>query len=58
MMNMMVSIVEVTEEGFNQHDDGIINQLIDNKEGWVYMLTCLQAYLEFGIIDLRASLVK
>jgi hypothetical protein len=29
----------------------------DNKEGWVYMLTCLKGYLEFGV-KLRGALVK
>ncbi|MFD1955253.1 SRPBCC family protein [Paenibacillus thailandensis] len=48
------TIVEVTEEGFNEHD---ISGLLDNKEGWVYMLTCLKGYLEFGVNRLRAALV-
>lgn len=51
------TIIEVTEEGFKENDDELINQLIDNKEGWVYMLTCLKGYLEYGI-NLRAALVK
>lgn len=51
------TIVEVNEEGFNESDDELIRNLIDNKEGWVYMLTCLKGYLEYGAI-LRASLVK
>ncbi|MFM1653273.1 SRPBCC family protein [Brevibacillus sp. B_LB10_24] len=48
------TVVEVNEEGFQEDD---IGNLIDNKEGWVYMLTCLKGYLEFGV-DLRAALVK
>lgn len=52
------TIVEVNEEGFNEDVDDFIDQLIDNKEGWVYMLTCLKGYLEFGISNLRAGLVK
>lgn len=52
------TIIGVTEEGFNEKDDEFINQIIDNKEGWVYMLTCLKGYLEFGINHLRAGLVK
>ncbi|HWO96081.1 MAG TPA: SRPBCC family protein [Bacillus sp. (in: firmicutes)] len=51
------TIIEVTEEGFKESDDDLINQLIDNKEGWVYMLTCLKGYLEYGV-NLRAALVK
>jgi hypothetical protein len=51
------TIVEVIEEGFKENDDEIISILIDNKEGWVYMLTCLKGYLEYGV-NLRAALVK
>jgi hypothetical protein len=32
--------------------------MLDNKEGWVYMLTCLKGYLEFDVNKLRAGLVK
>lgn len=52
------TIVEVTEEGFNEKDDNLIRNMVDNKEGWVYMLTCLKCYLEFGTKTLRAALVK
>jgi len=52
-----VTIVEVVEEGFNERDDNFIASLLDNKEGWVYSLTCLKAYLEFGVTRLRAGLV-
>jgi uncharacterized protein YndB with AHSA1/START domain len=51
------TIVEVNEEGFDGDDENLINQLLDNKEGWVYMLTCLKGYMEFGA-NLRAALVK
>ena len=51
------TIIEVIEEGFNENDEDLMNQLIDNKEGWVYMLTCLKGYLEYGV-NLRAALVK
>jgi uncharacterized protein YndB with AHSA1/START domain len=51
------TIVEVNEEGFNANDDGLISNLLGNKEGWVYMLTCLKGYLEFGVNKLRAALV-
>jgi hypothetical protein len=48
----------VNEEGFNENNESFISQLIDNKEGWVYMLSCLKAYLEFGVTKLRAGIVK
>lgn len=51
------TIIEVNEEGFKENDDELISQIIDNKEGWVYMLTCLKGYLEYGV-HLRAALVK
>lgn len=51
------SIIEINEEGFKENDHNIISQLLVNKEGWVYMLTCLKGYLEYGA-NLRASLVK
>jgi uncharacterized protein YndB with AHSA1/START domain len=57
-LDSMSSIIEVNEEGFDEHDDKLISQLLDNKEGWVYMLTCLKGYLEFGVTKLRAGLVK
>lgn len=50
------TIVEVNEEGFVENED-LIPLLVGNKEGWVYMLTCLKGYLEFGITTLRAALV-
>ncbi|MGD6834450.1 SRPBCC family protein [Sutcliffiella halmapala] len=52
------TIVEVVEEGFNDNDDNLIRNIVDNKEGWVYMLTCLKGYLESGNNTLRAALVK
>ncbi|WCK53934.1 SRPBCC family protein [Aneurinibacillus sp. Ricciae_BoGa-3] len=52
------TIIEVNEAGFNENDEQLIGILLDNKEGWVYMLTCLKGYLEFGINKLRAGLVK
>lgn len=51
------TIIEINEEGFNENNDNLISSLLDNKEGWVYMLTCLKGYLEYGA-NLRASLVK
>ncbi|WP_338045256.1 SRPBCC family protein [Paenibacillus humicola] len=51
------TVVEVNEEGFREDDAGLIPKLVGNKEGWVYMLTCLKAYLECGVTTLRAGLV-
>lgn len=52
------AIIQVTQTGWREDDEGLIDQLLDNKEGWVYVLTCLKAYLEFGVCQLRAGLVK
>ncbi|WP_028552829.1 SRPBCC family protein [Paenibacillus sp. UNC451MF] len=52
------TIIEVNEEGFNEQDDDLLNNMIGNKEGWVFVLSCLKGYLEFGINDLRTGLVK
>ncbi|MFD0677977.1 MULTISPECIES: SRPBCC family protein [unclassified Paenibacillus] len=52
------TIVEVNEDGFDENDPDLIAKLVDNKEGWVYMLTCLKGYLEFGVNRLRSALVK
>jgi uncharacterized protein YndB with AHSA1/START domain len=52
------TIIEVNEEGFKENDEELISQLLDNKEGWVYMLTCLKGYLENDINNLRTGIVK
>lgn len=52
------TIVEIIEEGFMEDDPQLIEKLIDNKEGWVYVLSCLKAYMEFGVTKLRAGIVK
>ena len=57
-LDNMSTIIEVNEAGFEENDDDLISKLVDNKEGWVYMLTCLKGYLEFGVKNLRAGLVK
>ncbi|MBD8027194.1 SRPBCC family protein [Ureibacillus sp. Re31] len=51
------TIIEVTESGFNEDDPEIVNKILGQKEGWVYMLTCLKGYLENNICTLRASLI-
>ncbi|RAP75096.1 SRPBCC family protein [Paenibacillus montanisoli] len=50
------TIVEVNEDGFAEDRDSI-PLLVGNKEGWVYMLTCLKGYAEHGITTLRSALV-
>ena len=52
------TVVEVIEDGFDENDLQLIEKLLDNKEGWVFMLTNLKAYLENGIRTLRTGLVK
>ncbi|MBI0578685.1 SRPBCC family protein [Neobacillus cucumis] len=52
------TIIEVTEDGFKENDPEFVHNLVDNKEGWVYMLTCLKGYLENGVNTLRGALVK
>ncbi|MCO7177190.1 SRPBCC domain-containing protein [Sporolactobacillus kofuensis] len=52
------TIVTIIEDGFKDTDEQIIQQLVDDKEGWVFMLTCLKAYLESGVTNLRTGLVK
>ncbi|MCM3767687.1 SRPBCC domain-containing protein [Neobacillus niacini] len=52
------SIIEVVEERFDENDPELTFKLVDNKEGWVYMLTCLKGYLEFGITTLRKGMMK
>jgi uncharacterized protein YndB with AHSA1/START domain len=52
------TVIEIVEEGFNEDDDELLAKMVDNKEGWVYMLTCLKGYLEYGANGLRTGLVK
>lgn len=51
------TIIEVIESGFNENDPELINKIVDQKGGWVYMLSCLKGYLEHGVTNLRASLI-
>jgi uncharacterized protein YndB with AHSA1/START domain len=51
------TIIEVNESGFIETDPELVNKLLGQKEGWVYMLSCLKGFLEHGVTDLRASLV-
>jgi uncharacterized protein YndB with AHSA1/START domain len=52
------TIVEVNEKEFIENDADFISQILDNKEGWIFMLTCLKAYLECNVSTLRTGLVK
>lgn len=51
------TIIKVIESGLKEDDPEIVAKMIGQKEGWVYMLTCLKGYLENGINTLRASLI-
>ncbi|NBD24122.1 SRPBCC family protein [Paenibacillus glycinis] len=51
------TILEVNEEGFREDDPALLDKLVGNKEGWVYMMTCLKGYLESGVTQLRTGLV-
>lgn len=51
------TIVKVSESGFKAEDPDIVTKMLGQKEGWIYMLSCLKGYLEHDIKDLRASLV-
>ncbi|MBM7585505.1 uncharacterized protein YndB with AHSA1/START domain [Bacillus pakistanensis] len=51
------TIIEVVEKGWKENDEDLMNILLGQKEGWVYMLTCLKGYLEHNVSTLRASLV-
>ena len=50
------TIVTILEEGWKDNDS-LVDDLLKNKEGWVYMLVCLKAYLENGINSLRTGLI-
>ena len=50
------TIVTTLEEGW-QENENLTDELLKNKEGWVYMLTCLKAYLENGVNTLRTGLI-
>ncbi|TQR19119.1 SRPBCC domain-containing protein [Psychrobacillus vulpis] len=57
-LEKMGTAIEVIEEGFIEDDEELIHKLVDNKEGWVFMLTCLKGYLEFGVTGLRGGIAK
>ncbi|HEK9103035.1 SRPBCC family protein [Bacillus pfraonensis] len=51
------TMIEVNESGLKEDDPEIVNKMLGQKEGWVYVLTCLKGYLENGVNNLRASLI-
>ena len=56
-LDELSSIIKVVESGLQENDPEIVNKMLGQKEGWVYMLTCLKGYLENGVNTLRSSLV-
>ncbi len=50
------SVVEAIESGWRDDADNTA-EMLKNQTGWVYMLTCLKAYLENGISTLRTGLL-
>ncbi|MCD8826300.1 SRPBCC domain-containing protein [Staphylococcus gallinarum] len=46
-------IVTTIEQDFDKTE---VEQLLGQKEGWVYMLSCLKAYLEYNV-KIRAALL-
>lgn len=51
------SVVKVTEEEFLESANNFVESIMENKEGWIFMLCCLKEYLEHNINDLRSSLM-
>lgn len=51
------TMIEVIESGLKEDDPELIAKMIGQKEGWVYMLTCLKGYLENGTTNLKASII-
>lgn len=56
-IDQTTTIIKVNESGFKEDDPDLLNKMVGQKGGWVYMLTCLKGYLENGVNTLRASLV-
>ncbi|SFT21397.1 SRPBCC family protein [Paenibacillus sp. BC26] len=52
------TIIAINEEGFQENDPELLGKIVDNKEGWVFVLSCLKGYLEFGVTALRTGIVK
>ena len=43
------TFVSITNSGFTGDDDEIVNQALDSKGGFAWVLAGLKAYLEFGV---------
>ncbi|RHW43322.1 hypothetical protein D1B31_01235 [Neobacillus notoginsengisoli] len=56
-MDDTATVINISESGFKKDDPDLFQKMLGQKEGWVYVLSCLKAYLENGIHTLRASLV-
>jgi uncharacterized protein YndB with AHSA1/START domain len=56
-LDLKSTIIEINESGLKEEDPDVVNKMIGQKEGWVYMLSCLKCYLENDVKDLRASLI-
>lgn len=56
-LDQETTVIEVIESGLKEDDPQIVNKMLGQKEGWVYMLTCFKGYIENGINNLRASLL-
>lgn len=50
------TLVTITEEGFEESENGLKDSR-SNAPGWMHMLTCMKAYLEYGI-NLRTGMFK
>lgn len=50
------TVVTALEEGWKENEN-LTDELLKNKEGWVYMLVCLKAYLENDVNTLRTGLI-
>jgi uncharacterized protein YndB with AHSA1/START domain len=56
-IDQTTTLIEVNESGFKEDAPDLLNKMVGQKSGWVYMLTCLKSFLENGVNNLRASLV-
>ncbi|MCW3087008.1 MAG: Activator of Hsp90 ATPase 1 family protein [Sediminibacterium sp.] len=43
-----ITLVKVREKGWDKDDDGI-HRLAEQTQGWVEMLLCLKAFVQYGI---------
>ncbi|KOP82684.1 SRPBCC family protein [Cytobacillus solani] len=57
-LDKMSTTIEVCESGFKKEDPELVNKMVGQKGGWVYMLSCLKSYLENDVNNLRASMLN